>query len=429
MLKSMNRLMQCVLSQRVILINIAVLLGAIVFSSCGTSKLKANHIVASNNHFTGLLVIDPTTNDTLVNQNANKYFTPASNTKIFTLYTALKLLPEKLPALKYVQKNDTLFIEGTGDPTLMHFDFENQTTIDFLKKHKNIALHLNNYSGNRYGPGWAWEDYDTYFSSEVSSLPLFGNVITVTQTDSLLVVPNHFKETTFQGSRKKLREERRNSFFIPYTTDTLQIPFITSQKLTVTLLKKATGCSISITKGMPAVRKQILWGINTDTLCKKMMQESDNFLAEQLMLMASSQLSDSLSFAVARDNILEKKLADLEHPPRWVDGSGLSRYNLFTPNSMVRTLHKMYREFPKERLFYLFPRWNESGTLKNSEGGNAFIIAKSGALGNNYNLSGYLITKSGKVLIFSYMNNHFRVPIRDIRIKIKETLQQLHENY
>jgi len=48
-----------------------------------------------NNQMSGLVVIDPENNDTIVNINGSQYFTPASNTKIFTLYTALELLPEK----------------------------------------------------------------------------------------------------------------------------------------------------------------------------------------------------------------------------------------------------------------------------------------------------------------------------------------------
>ena len=430
MLKSINRIVQFLSNQRIIPINIVVFACSTLFISCGTSKLDINTFPSTKHHFTGLLVIDPATKDTLVNQNANKYFTPASNTKIFTLYTALKLLPEKLPALKYIRSNDTLYIEGTGDPTLLHPDFKEQNTFDFVQKHKNIALFSGNYLGNRYGPGWAWEDYDTYFSPETGSFPLYGNVILVTQTDSLAIVPNYFRENVSLGKKNKFRDERTNTFHIPYSTDTLRIPYITSDELSITLLEKETGSRISAAQQMPKGTKEILWGITADELYKKMMLKSDNFLAEQMMLMVSSQLSDTLSFTTAKKHILDKYLTNLKHEPRWVDGSGLSRYNLFTPNSMVHVLHTLYNEFPRERLFYLFPRWNESGTFEYSKANNdSYIIAKSGALGNTYNLSGFLITKSKKVLIFSFMNNHFRIPSKDIRIFIKETLQKLHQDY
>ena len=38
---------------------------------------------------TGFLLIDAQTKDTLFDRNSTKYFVPASNTKIFTLFTSL----------------------------------------------------------------------------------------------------------------------------------------------------------------------------------------------------------------------------------------------------------------------------------------------------------------------------------------------------
>jgi len=57
------------------------------------------------------------------------------------------------------------------------------------------------------------------------------------------------------------------------------------------------------------------------------------------------------------------------------------------------------------------------------------VFAKSGTLGNNYNLSGYLRTDSGKTLIFSIMNNHFRSSNQDIRQQIDHMLRWLKSNY
>ena len=435
MLKSIKRFLQFLLNQRVIPPLIVFFLCFMFLTACGGTKTVLTNtdqtairpLNKKNNHFIGILVVDPVSKDTLINKNADTYFTPASNTKIFTLYSALKLLPEKLPALKYMTRNDTLFVEGTGDPTFLHPFFNNNSTSDFLKEHRNIAINLNNYQGDRYGPGWAWEDFDTYFSPELGPLPLFGNVLTVIQTDSLSVLPRHFKERVYMGKQKKRRAEFSNDFFVPYTTDTLQIPYLTSKATTVALLEKEIGKSITLVNNLPSIDKKTLPGITSDTLYKKMMLESDNFLAEQIMLLVSSELSDTLSFETAKNYVLENELSDLKHEPRWVDGSGLSRYNLFTPASFVNVLNKIYKEVPEERIFMLFPRWDENGTMNPSEGQNSYIFAKSGALGNNYNLSGYLITKSGKLLLFSYMNNHFRVPTSEIRATIKSTLNQLHE--
>ena len=52
------------------------------------------------------------------------------------------------------------------------------------------SLHLGNYLGEKYGPGWAWEDYPYYFSPEISSVPLYGNVVHIEYNDSLTMFPN-----------------------------------------------------------------------------------------------------------------------------------------------------------------------------------------------------------------------------------------------
>jgi D-alanyl-D-alanine carboxypeptidase/D-alanyl-D-alanine-endopeptidase (penicillin-binding protein 4) len=128
--------------------------------------------------------------------------------------------------------------------------------------------------------------------------------------------------------------------------------------------------------------------------------------------------------------MLENHLKDLKQLPRWVDGSGLSRYNLFSPESMVYVLSAMYSEFPKERLLNLFAEGGESGTLTDWYPGipNPYIYAKTGSLGNNHNISGYLITKSGKTLIFSFMNNHFTIPASQIKKQMQLVFEWIRDN-
>ena len=132
-----------------------------------------------DNQFTGFLVVNSKNKDTLLNFNGKKYFTPASNTKIFTLFTALQLLPDSIPALKYIQKNDTLYVQGTGDPTFLHSYFEQNKTVDFLKGSDDVALYLNNFQEEKLGPGWAWDDYHFYYQPEIGAFPIYGNVTTI----------------------------------------------------------------------------------------------------------------------------------------------------------------------------------------------------------------------------------------------------------
>ncbi|WP_158976075.1 D-alanyl-D-alanine carboxypeptidase/D-alanyl-D-alanine-endopeptidase [Cellulophaga sp. L1A9] len=385
-----------------------------------------------DNQFLGVFIYDPSSKDTIVQYNSKKYFTPASNTKIATLYTALKILPKKIPALKYYTTVDTVYIEGTGDPSFLHSYFKDSTVLKFLQPYHHIKLHLNNFDAAAYGPGWAWEDYDAYFQPERSPFPIYGNVVSVFKKDSLTVIPPFFKKDVKELLAPKAREHYQNTFYYnPDKKDTLETPFMVDSTLVRTLLEKAINKKINLVNTFPKVEKQILFSVSTDSVLKRMMAVSDNFLAEQLLVLVSTTLSDTLSSRKAQDYILKNNLSDLKQQPRWVDGSGLSRYNLFTPESLVHVLLKMYHEEPQERLFNLFPVGGVSGTLKGSYAGTnrPYMYAKSGSLGNIYCLSGYLLTKSGKTLIFSFMNNHYKQPSAEIKKQMQLVFEKLRDNY
>jgi D-alanyl-D-alanine carboxypeptidase/D-alanyl-D-alanine-endopeptidase (penicillin-binding protein 4) len=413
---------------------------SILYSCASTDKTALRKVSRKTltpsfyqNQFTGILVLDPEKMDTLISRNSDKYFTPASNTKLFTFYTALQFLPDKTPVVNYAYRGDTLLVSGTGDPTQFHPYFRDSTLFHFLKGHQGpIAMNHPYFADAPLGPGWSWDDYDQYYSAERSAMPLYGNVVTIVNGDSLRVTPDYFREKVVPAAFSKKRSQEANVFFYdPDRADTLEIPFKTDSTLTKLLLEKALERPLLQESKRQSSEWKTVPGIPTDSLLKRMMQESDNFLAEQLLLMVSGQLSDTLSTELVRKYILSMSLSDLRQKPRWVDGSGLSRYNLFTPESMVHVLTKLYRQLPRQRLFALLAAGGESGTLENWYPGDPrpYVYAKSGTLGNNYNLSGYLITKKGKVLIFSFMNNHFRKPTAEIKTKMQEFLQGVRDHY
>ncbi|MGB7394443.1 MAG: D-alanyl-D-alanine carboxypeptidase, partial [Pricia sp.] len=413
-------------------------------------------------------------------QNSARYFTPASNTKIFTLFTALQFLPDKVPALKYLSQNDTLYVQGTGDPSFLHPFLKDSTALKFLRQYQNITLHLNNFQEDRFGPGWSWTDYQYYYQPERSPLPLYGNVVTIFSDDTVNVKPSYFEDKVINIDYTRQRELNENIFYYGKSRrDTVEIPFKTDSTLTRILLEDALGKQISLTDKIPlgdkidlidgnppknAIKKalgnrvnlpterksdsaagdqinsagrkksqemDILQGIPADSLYRRMMLESDNMIAEQLLIVASSTLSDTLSSSLVRDSVLNNQLSELRQPPRWVDGSGLSRYNLFTPESIVVVLQKLYQQIPRERLFELFPAGGVSGTLENWYAGDPepYLHAKTGSLGNNHCLSGYLVTKSGKTLIFSFMNNHFRSPSSEVKNRMQRIFEEIRDGY
>lgn len=385
-----------------------------------------------DSHFTGVLIIDVNTKDTLYNKNSHKYFTPASNTKIFTLFAALNTLPDKIPALRYIKQNDTLYVEGTGDPSFLHPYLKDSTALNFLQQQKNIALYTGNFQDSKFGPGWSWEDYQYYYSPERSGFPIYGNVVTISNAPKTSVLPKYFKDSVLRISNKSNREEHRNLFYVGATrTDTLEIPFKTGDSTLKSILEKELNVPLTFVNEMPPGIKQTLYGIQADSLYVRLMHESDNFIAEQLLLLSASETTDTLHTNIAITNTLDNLLPNLPQQPRWVDGSGLSRYNLFTPQSMVHVLERLYLQLPRERLFKIFPSGGVSGTLDNWYKGNArpYIFAKSGSLGNNYCLSGYLLTESGKTVVFSFMNNHFKHPSSELKLKMEQIFEKIRDTY
>ncbi len=411
---------------------------AFLVLSCVTGKrallTKTFKEVTKQKHFVGFKLFDPTTQKTIYSYNANKYFLPASNTKIFTLYTGLMYLPDTIPALHYNTQNDTIFVQPTGDPTLLYPNLYNDNTILFLKNHpyKTVVIQNNAFYDDAYAPGWSWDDYAYYYMPQRSAFPIHGNLVSLFfKEDSLNVSPILFKDSVVVAQNPYPRDLNQNKFYIePTEKDTLFTPFIVSDTITKKILEKLTSKTVRFTDNLAFNNKNTLYSVPTDSLLKIMMVESDNFLAEQIHVMVSGLLFDSLSVKKSINHVLKNNLKALPEKPRWVDGSGLSRYNLFTPNSMVYVLNELNKNIPQEKLFNLFPVGGVSGTLKNWYGASTpYVFAKSGSMSNNYCLSGYIITKSGKTLIFSYMANHFRVPSSNIRQDIANLLLEIHNRF
>ncbi|MDC9724065.1 MAG: D-alanyl-D-alanine carboxypeptidase [Urechidicola sp.] len=409
----------------------------LILTGCKSAKITKeinNHLDTDfyENQFSGLLVVNPKTKDTIFNQNSDKYFSPASNTKIVTLFTALQVLPDSIPAFKYAVDKDTITILGTGDPSFLHNYFMDSTALNLAHNYAKVNILINNITDEKLGPGWAWEDYDTYFSPERSAFPMYGNVVTISNKDSLLVYPSIVKNKVQYSETERPRKLDKNEFYYnPKSKREREIPFVTDSTMIVKLWHELLPNKVTVKKYQGEKMEAIAYSIPSDSLYKRMMQKSDNHLAEQMLLLASSTLSDTLSSKNMRKFVLENQLGSLKQQPRWVDGSGLSRYNLFTPMSFVQILSKLYAEIPQERLFDIFPAGGESGTIKRYYHGKEapYIYAKSGTFSNNYSLSGYLITNSGEVLIFSFMNNHYRKSSTEIKKQMQVVLEYLRDNY
>lgn len=389
---------------------------------------------------TGFALFDIQANKTVYEYNSSKYFTPASNTKIFTLYASLKLLGDSIPAFRYVERNDSLIVWGTGDPTFLYKNVYQPTrSYDFLRSSgRKLFLSTTNFQTTAFGAGWAWDDYNDYYSAERSGFPVYGNIMVVeTVGQKVRVTPKYFDQFvsyTAGDDRRAVVRNTDSNILTAYRPITRRlkadIPTRTSPDLSAHLLSDTLRRAVQvISKPLPRDART-LYSTPADSVYKVMMQASDNFIAEQLLLMCAGVLSDTLKPEIAIEYMKKVYLADLPDAPVWVDGSGLSRFNLFTPRTVVALWKKLYQETPRERLFPLLAIGGKAGTIRNYyKAPQPYVFGKTGSLSNNHCLSGYLVTRSGKTLIFSFMNSNFTVATSEVRNNMQRILNIIYEKY
>jgi D-alanyl-D-alanine carboxypeptidase/D-alanyl-D-alanine-endopeptidase (penicillin-binding protein 4) len=159
------------------------------------------------------------------------------------------------------------------------------------------------------------------------------------------------------------------------------------------------------------------------------MHRSDNFFAEQALLMVSNEVLGYMSDGAIIDTLLKSDFKDLPHPPRWADGSGLSRYNLFSPQDLAAILGKMKAEFGMARIREIFPTGNK-GTLANYyKSDSNYLYAKTGTLSGVVALSGYMTTTKGRELIFSVLVNNHQASATAVRRAVEKFVQNVRQNY
>jgi serine-type D-Ala-D-Ala carboxypeptidase/endopeptidase (penicillin-binding protein 4) len=398
------------------------------------------------NAHVGISVYDEEKKSFLASYQSYKYFIPASNLKIFTCYAALKYLGDSLIGLNYFEDDSSIQIQGTGDPTFLNTNFNNQPVYHWLKSKSNKKIYLldTKFNTTAYANGWSWDDYLEPFMAERNSFPMYENTVKFYNSNGLKAVPNYFENkitSSFEASDNSLqfkvnRKIGSNEFVVnPGKNSSQKISFSTevdnpilhnkqiakllSDTLHKTILSKPVFSNSLLNKVYTQAKNEVL---------KSMMYRSDNFIAEQILLMVSNELFKEMDETKLIQYLLNNDLNELPQLPKWVDGSGLSRYNLITPEDFVFMLNKMKNEFGWQKISNIFPKGNE-GTLKNMFINNANqIFAKTGTLSNNFCISGYLKSNAGKEFTFSIMVNNHMQKTAEIKKIIENYLTEIIVN-
>lgn len=428
------------------------MLVAVYFASCAPNKIIANKVKKEfknskviNQYQVGFALFDMSKKEMIYQRDADKYFTPASNTKLFTYYAGLKMAPDSIASLRYVEKGDSLIFWGTGDPSFLHTQLKGTNAFKLLNEtKKQLFFAPGRYTGDFYGNGWAWDDYNEYYQAEINELPLFDNMVLITAQNNgnMQILPQTFSTCFVTDSLTKTNAFKVtrdfNSNVFNYTDAKIQpkyaqqVPYRVSSSITANLLADTLNKYVGIvTMKMPLDAKTI-YNIKSDSVFKHMLLPSDNFIAEQLLLVYANKLGYELNTTKVINYITANYLSALPDKPRWVDGSGLSRGNLFTPRDMVKLLELIHAEVNnQDKLFSMLPAGGKSGTLRNAypKTDSPFVFGKTGTLSGVHNQSGYVTTKKGKTFIFSFMNNNYGLPTADIRKEMVRMMTYIHNNF
>jgi len=339
---------------------------------------------------------------------------------------------DSLPALYYRDQDSITHIKSTGYPLLLHPLYPDLELISFLKQKQSLIYHKPKSKLKRQGSGWSWDDYSYYYAAETSSFPIFGNTVQgFGDPNTPKFIPDSFETLLTRDTlAKNLKRERfKNRFhYNPKKWnlgDTLYRPFITSDNIFVRLLKDYLNRPVHLSNDSKSYKWKLLYTHQEELLYKALLQDSDNGIAEALLAMISQKKFEEMNIERTIDTLKVQWKEWLPDQLEWVDGSGVSRYNMVTPRTVVAVLKKIYSKVGLNTIKNYFPQSGRSGTIKKYNLKN--VYAKTGTLRHNHNLSGYWISPSGNIYVFSVMVNHFTTSTDKVREGISLLLKKFQK--
>ncbi|MBD2299107.1 D-alanyl-D-alanine carboxypeptidase/D-alanyl-D-alanine-endopeptidase [Nostoc sp. FACHB-190] len=424
----------------------------------------------------GILVKNLVSTQTLYNRDGEKYFIPASNTKLLTTATALKQLGAdfRIRTSVYQDADGSLRVVGRGDPSLKNAqltELAKQLRQQGITQVTNLIADDSYFQGDVVNPSWQWEDVQADYGAPVNSLILNENAAVLTLLPQTVGNPLQIKwadpteayqwrvennSVTVQKDEPGLVEIKRDlKGAVLYLQGQLPVnaaPEVTAIAVfdpTQNFLRKfrqslaATGISVqqtSIVNGgnnereVAAIESPPLSDLLTETNVN-----SNNLFAEALLrtLAHKQQLTKNQNTADVGLKVMQETLTQFGVKPNSYsvfDGSGLSRKNLISPEALVQLLEAIAAS-PEAKVFRAtLPVAGVSGSLKNrfrNTSAEGIVQAKTGTLRGVVALSGYIDSPQYEPLVFSIIVNQSDQPASTIRQAVDEIvvlLTQLRRN-
>jgi D-alanyl-D-alanine carboxypeptidase/D-alanyl-D-alanine-endopeptidase (penicillin-binding protein 4) len=427
------------------------------------------------------------TGETLYSSNAYRLEVPASNQKVLTTAVAAERLGWDYryttqllatgPIVDGTLDGD-LIVVANGDPTINPRHAERWTAFDDWARQlagrgvRVITGHLigddNAFAEPGWGLGWSWDDFAVGYGAPVSALQYNENqvelligpgleasrpaIVSVSPPGSGLTIDNQVV-TAMAGTDSRLAIERipgsnvltvRGQVAVgaPAMRDTAAVPNPTTFYLNA--LREALsrhgivlgGSTIDIDDVHSAQDRSKATLLLEDRsaslfdIVDVTNKWSRNIYAETLL----RSLSPAGAPATTEAGL--KALTETLH--QWGvsgdyylarDGSGLSRYDYLSPNALIGVLTYMWRHPDLAANFRSsLPVAGVSGSLANrmkGTAGEARVWAKTGSMSQVRSLAGYVETTDGEPLVFSFLVNGFRVPMREMDSAMDQALIRL----
>lgn len=415
--------------------------------------------------------------DEILYQRDGRYLLhPASNQKLLTTAAALNFLGPsyRFKTLLYADSgavsdsvvSGNLYLKGFGDPGLstadLHHMVDELTTLGIGLIEGDIVCDDTYFDSLRVGVGWMWDDGPVGgYYSPISALALNSNTVelrirpgeypeepvrvrmlpptaymTIDNQAVTLSRPDSAMELEVRRDPLRNRVEVLGGMPVGTSEETYLVDVVDPALYAGTVFHEMlAGAGIE-------VRGRVLKGVVPDSVVVLLVHES-------APLSQAVQYTNKESHNLSAEMLLKGVGAAFMGPPgtaekgldairlmfteigvdtsrlEIVDGSGVSRYNLISPDILIEWLRAAY-ENPRWGAEFVasLPIAGVDGTLENRMRGTpaeGVLRAKTGSLAGISSLAGYTTTEDGETLAFSMIFGHFvgePGPIRRVQDRI-----------
>lgn len=420
----------------------------------------------------GILIQTRASGDTLYSHDAGKYFIPASNVKLLTTAAVLQLgFQFRIRTSVYATQDGGLRVVGRGDPSLTDAQLKELAQQIYqrgIRQYSQLIAENSYFRGANVNPSWEWEDVISDYGAPVNSSILNQNAVKLTlfpqqlsqpllvnwsdsiearqwQIDNESTTVRSVESVGVNVSRESNTTVLRitGQLNIDAKPESISLAVVDPDEHFLRHFRRALAdVGIDENRFRQAQSRNAIANISLllnelaevespplSELLKETNQNSNNLYAEALLRVLGAnvgKLSPTDSTAQTGLNVVKTTLTQLGVDPSGyaiVDGSGLSRHNLVSPEAIAQTLIAMARSPLASFYRASLPVAGISGTLENrflNTPAQGIVQAKTGTVSGVVALSGYIDAPNYEPLVFSIIVNQSDLPAATLRQAVDE---------